>query len=115
MSDIKAGDLIQLMPSDGEKAPTHVLQTDRLKVVRLSLAAGKQIPEHQAQGEITVQCLAGRVDFIVKGEPRAMTPGSMLYLDPGEPHALNAIDDSVMLVTLAIIDPTKKITEIELQ
>ncbi len=115
MSAINAGELINLVPTGEEKVPTAILQTERLKVVRLTLPAGKEIPEHQAQGEITVQCLAGRVDFFVKGEPRAMSPGHLLFLEPGEPHALNAIEDSVMLVTLAIIDPSKKITEIDLQ
>jgi len=30
-----------------------------------------------------------------------MTPGKMLFLPPGELHSLNAIEDSIMLITKA--------------
>ena len=66
------------------------------------LPGGKEIREHQAKGDITVQCLEGQVDFQVAGEPRDLTPGAFLYLDTGAPHALKALDDSVLLLTIAL-------------
>src|SRR5690348_4952138 len=46
-----------------EARTATLVKTDELEVVRLVLAAGKEIPAHQVPGEITVQCLEGRVDF----------------------------------------------------
>ena len=71
------------------------------KVMRLILPAGKNIPEHKAPKEISVQCVAGTVDFTTMGKTHSMTASSLLHLPPGELHSLLAIEDSVMLITMA--------------
>ena len=40
-----------------------VIKTERMQVIRLVVPAGKEIPAHDAPGEITVQCVEGRVAF----------------------------------------------------
>lgn len=68
-------------------------------VYRMAFPAGKEIPEHDAPGEITVQCLEGRLEFTAGNQTVVMTPGSLLYLDATVRHALKAIEDSAVLVT----------------
>jgi len=66
------------------------------------LAAGKVIPEHQAPGEIIVQCLEGEVAFTACGKTETLEAGRMLYLSSAAPHALEARQDSSVLVTILL-------------
>ncbi len=54
---------------------------------------------------ITVQCLEGRVSFTAHGKTEQLVPGDFLYLAEAEPHALSAIDDSSLLVTILLPKP----------
>jgi len=81
---------------------TTLVKTDDLELIRLVLPAGKEIPMHQAHGEITVQCLEGRISFTAESKKQELLPGQLLYLRTGEPHALNAIEDSSVLVTILV-------------
>ena len=104
-----SGDLISLRPLGGklEGAPsTALLKTDRLELMRLVLMAGKSFPEHWVEGEITVQCLEGRIEFEARqeGSPirHTMDPGDLVYLAGGVPHAVRALEDSSVLVTVLL-------------
>lgn len=70
-----------------------------LELIRLVIPAGKEIPPHQAPGEITVQCLEGHVAFEHDGRAIDLQVGDLLHLCPQEPRALNGISDSSVLVT----------------
>lgn len=100
-----AGDLIDIKPL-GDALPrsaTHVLvRTPALEVIRLVVLAGKQVAEHRARGDITVQCLEGSVQFVLGGVPRRLDAGCLIYVPKGEPHALVGIDDASLLVTIAL-------------
>ena len=77
-----------------------VLKTEAMEAIRLVLPAGKQIAEHKAPGEITVQCLEGQVRLRARGKARTLRQNQMLYLETGEPHAVEAVEDSSVLVTI---------------
>lgn len=84
------------------EATRVLLKSPMLRVVRLSLPRGKEIASHTAPGEITVQCLEGRVGFECHGTTKELGRGDLLYLAAAEPHALLAHDDSVLLVTMSL-------------
>ena len=71
-------------------------------MLRLVVAAGTQIPRHQVPGEITVQCLDGQVIFDAGGTDRDLEAGDLLFLKGGTPHALRAVKDSSVLVTILL-------------
>lgn len=81
---------------------TTLAKTADLELIRLVLPAGKEIATHKAPGEITVQCLEGRVAFTAQGWTQELTPGQLLYLSAGEPHALRGIEASSVLVTILL-------------
>lgn len=76
-----------------------LVKTPSLEVRRLVLPMDRELPTHHANGEITVHCLSGRVRFTAHDEPRELRAGQMLWLEPKAPHALLALEDSVLLVT----------------
>ena len=100
----KPGAVIQLPLGavlSSSKTTTLVKSAD-LELIRLVLPAGKEIPTHKAPGEITVQCLEGRVAFTAEGKTQALTPGQLLFLAAGEPHAVKGLEDSSLLVTILL-------------
>jgi len=96
----KSGEVIDVRPTGNDKITTTLLKTDSVEVIRLVLPAGKIIPEHDVAGEITVQCLTGRVLFKSGGESRELTAGHLCFLTGGEPHAVEALEASCLLVTI---------------
>lgn len=77
-----------------------LLRTDGLEVIRLVLPAGKELPTHSAPGEMTVHCLAGQVAFTASDHMVPLHPGQLLSLTAGQPHAVRAVEDALLLVTI---------------
>lgn len=99
------GDVIDVRPLGAslETARTNtLLKTQAVEVVRLVMAAGKEIAEHKATGEITVQCLEGKIAFTALGKTEELAAGQMLYLAAGEPHSVRCIEDASVLVTILL-------------
>ena len=85
-----------------ESKTTVLVKTDTLEVIRIVLPAGKQLPPHRVEGEITVQCLEGRMAFDAEGTEHELAQGQMLYIAGGATHALRGITDSSVLVTILL-------------
>ena len=101
----KPGEVIDIRPLGSELAnarTTVLAKTETLEIIRLVIPSGKDIPEHKARGEITVQCLEGRVAFTVGETTRELEAGQLLYLPSGEPHSLHGMEDSSVLVTILL-------------
>ena len=102
---VSPGDVIDVRPLNAKlrESKTHtLLKTDDMEVIRLVMPAGKIIPEHKALGEITVQCLEGKIRFGCEGSQQILCAGEMLFLTAAQPHAVEAIEDSSILVTLLL-------------
>ena len=84
---------------------TAILKADQLEVVRIVLGAGKQLREHSAPGEITVQCIEGRIEFQTPAALHVLEAGDFIHLRGNEPHALKATVDSSALLTMCIAKP----------
>ena len=104
------GEVFDLCPH-GEAADqavtTSLIKTAGLQVLRVALAAGQGKPAHRVAGDITVQCLAGRVAVTALGATRELAAGQMLYLTGGEEHALSGVEDAALLVTILLRPPGK--------
>jgi len=101
----KPGDVIDVRPLGAALATTKtstLFKTERIEVVRLVMAAGKEITQHKAPGEITVHCLEGRIAFTALGKTQELTAGQLLYLGPGEPHSVKCLEDASFLLTILL-------------
>jgi quercetin dioxygenase-like cupin family protein len=99
-----SGEIVNLVLGDSlanTKSSTLVKTAD-LELIRLVLPAGKAIPTHKAPGEITVQCLEGRAVFTCGGKTQDLAAGQLLFLSAEQPHALQAIENSSLLVTMLL-------------
>jgi quercetin dioxygenase-like cupin family protein len=100
-----SGELIDVRPLSENLRRTGsktLVRAEHLEVFRLVLAAGKAAPEHKASGAITIQCLEGAVELEAHGRTQILRAGSMVYLSDAEPHAVKALEDSSLLVTVLL-------------
>ncbi len=79
---------------------TALVKTESLEVIRLVIPPGKEIPTHTTRGEITVQCVEGRVAFTTGDITHEMGAGQLLYLRSEQPHSVLGLDDASLLVTI---------------
>ena len=80
-----------------------LVKTDTLEVFRMVLRAGRSAPPHKVPGEITVQCIEGRIDVTAEGRSHVIGPGQLLYLSGGVTHGVVALEDASALVTIALV------------
>jgi quercetin dioxygenase-like cupin family protein len=100
-----SGELIDIRPL-GDALKTEqtkaLYKSQQLEVFRIVLLAGKSMPEHRVDGELTMQCLEGSIEFSVAGAAQLLRQGGLICLAGGVPHALKAVEDASVLVTLML-------------
>ncbi|MGE5622212.1 MAG: cupin domain-containing protein [Bacillota bacterium] len=98
-----SGELIDVRPL-GDKLPqspsTAFFRTDDLEVMRLVLPANKSVPEHHVAGPVTLFCLEGAVELQAHDKLQVLQAGQMVYLAGNVPHALRALENSSLLMTM---------------
>ena len=95
-------DITPLGPGVPDTASATLVRAEHLEVFRLVLPTGKATQEHKASGTITIQCLEGTVELDAHGRTQTMRPGSLVYLADSEPHAVRALEDSSLLITMLL-------------
>lgn len=94
------GDLLTLIPEGEALKSGTLIREAHAEVFRLVLQKGKHLAEHAAAGAITVQCVSGVIDMTALGKTQRMPAGTLVYLADREPHAVTAIEDSVLIVSM---------------
>ncbi len=89
------------------KLPGHGRHTETLareggtSLVMMAMEAGDAVKEHSAPGTVGVQCLRGHVALTARGQALELRPGQMAFLQPGVPHDLSALEQSVVVLTVS--------------
>lgn len=99
------GQIIDIQPLGerlaGEKTRA-LFKSDDLELMHLVLRAGQSLPPHQVPGDITIQCIEGRVEVEVDARATLLRAGQLLYLRGGALHAVTAVEASSVLVTVTL-------------
>ncbi|MBI3533241.1 MAG: cupin domain-containing protein [Burkholderiales bacterium] len=102
---VQSGEVVSVLPLGAQLASAKtmaLLKAEQLEVVRIVLRAGMALHEHSAPGEITVQCIEGRIEFDTPQGLQLLEAGDFIHLRRNEPHALRALVDSSALVTICV-------------
>ena len=85
-----------------ESVTSSLLKTSGLQLMRVVLQAGKRLPEHKVAGEISVQCLEGEALVTTPNRDCPLNAGHVVVLPAGEPHAVVAVTNASLLVTVLL-------------
>ncbi|GAA4884552.1 cupin domain-containing protein [Serinicoccus chungangensis] len=72
-----------------------------LRQTLIALRAGSSLDEHESPGEATLQVLHGRITLVAGQDRWNGSPGDLIPI-PDSRHALEAVDDSVVLLTVGM-------------
>jgi quercetin dioxygenase-like cupin family protein len=99
------GERVSVLPPDNtlaERKTSAIFKSRDLEVMRLVLSAGATVPPHSVGGDITLQCLKGAALITAsRGETR-LDAGELMFLLGGDVHAVRALSDCSLLVTIAL-------------
>lgn len=87
----------------GRNSKTLAKHSD-FRVVLNALGKGQRIQEHSAPSTISVQVLSGRLRMHVGRKLLDLPAGRLLVLERALPHDVEAVEDSVFLLTLSAPD-----------
>lgn len=87
--------------ASGRSAHTvHGGQDHALRQTLVALRAGSKLDDHENPGDATIQVLQGHVTLVAKQARWTGSTGDLLAV-PDARHSLEAIEDSVILLTVA--------------
>lgn len=86
--------------TNGHAART-LAKYDDLRVVLITLKPGARMEEHQARGRVSLQCLSGHVQLHLGDQQVDLPAGNLVGLEHWVTHDVQALEESVLLLTLA--------------
>ncbi len=85
-----------------DRLAVSLVKDGALNLLLMALKTGARLEEHHAKGPISVQLLSGRVRFGTAGLDVELSPGDVVALDRKIPHEVDALEESVILLTTSI-------------
>jgi quercetin dioxygenase-like cupin family protein len=99
----KPGDMLDLHPSTislDTKQLSVLVKTQDVEIIQLVVPKGSSIPTYEAEGEIILHCVEGRISLAVLGEPHELRAGQLLYLALNEPFSIEGLEHASVLATI---------------
>jgi quercetin dioxygenase-like cupin family protein len=97
----KAIDLAGMMEfQPGKVISATFVQNDAVSITLFAFAKGEGLSTHAASGDAMVYILDGTVELTIGGDKVTATKGQMVVMPANIPHALDAVDDFKMLLTV---------------
>lgn len=85
---------------EGSITSKVIMKTRGGNVTLFAFSRGEELSEHTAPFDALVQCLEGEVDVVLGGESNRLEVGEAILMPAGIPHAVRAISDMKMLLTM---------------
>jgi quercetin dioxygenase-like cupin family protein len=97
-------DEMKLVADELQRMPARVGRTlvkdGRLRVTLVGVKAGQGLPEHVAEGPVTIHVLEGAMDVEAVGKKWPLVAGGLLALDGGVTHSVVSRDGAIFLLTV---------------
>ncbi|QOP41479.1 cupin domain-containing protein [Sulfurimonas marina] len=84
-------------------------ETSFSKEIRICMAKDSVMQEHTAPDAITILIIKGRVRIDSLEESKELNNGDMVYFNAKVPHSLEALEDSVIRLTLSKHDSEQRV------
>lgn len=89
------------LPARQGRSARTLIKDGPLRVTLIVLGAGESIPEHQAEGPITVAPISGEIAFQTADGIEHLRPGDLLALGGGIRHSVESASGGAFLLTIA--------------
>lgn len=94
-------ELEKIRVRNADVGSTTLLKADTLRVVLMGMKAGARLHEHHADGRLLLQVLEGEVEFAAENQKQTLGAGTLASVEAMVPHAVVALRESVLLLTIA--------------
>lgn len=104
---VQSGEIINLEMLKGDMqvdASYALIKTEDMEVIRMALPAGKDIDEHHLDGEVSIQCLKGHIQFHIDDSVLDLKPEDWVFLQKKQPFSYTAKEDTILLATILFIN-----------
>lgn len=98
-----AGEVVDLAHTPSgtpQDQSTALFKTAGLEVIRRVLHSGQGVSTHRVDGPLVLHCLQGTVQVLLADVELTLAAGQLSHLAPLQPYALQAREDSVLLMTI---------------
>ncbi|MBH0054561.1 MULTISPECIES: cupin domain-containing protein [unclassified Salinibacterium] len=101
LTELAATELASAVASDNGRSALTICggRDAKLRQTLMALRAGEGLSEHSSPGEATLQVIVGHIALRSSDESWEGKPGDLLPI-PTEIHAVDALEDSVILLTV---------------
>ncbi len=77
-----------------------IIQKEKGNITLFAFDAGQKLSEHTAPFDAMVQVLQGRAEVVIDGKPSQLTADQSIIMPANIPHAVNANERFIMLLTM---------------
>ena len=81
----------------------HLVDEENLQITHLQIKKGEEVPSHKSDKNVVVVIYKGKVNFTGENGKEIIVPRDIITMDPDEMHALEALEDSDLMVIKARI------------
>jgi quercetin dioxygenase-like cupin family protein len=100
-NELKANSLVDMVEYQKDAIVSKTIIDKNTGTVTLfAFGIGQGLSEHTAPFDALVQVLDGEVEIRISGKPFHLKQGEMIIMPAHEPHALKAISNFKMLLTM---------------
>ncbi len=86
--------------ADTDHNSITVFKSDTTTIVLIGLHENAELKEHTAIGNISVQVLDGKINFLAEEKIFSLAKGQMITLEANVPHSVTALKESFFLLTM---------------
>jgi quercetin dioxygenase-like cupin family protein len=91
-------DLIQYQT--GSVVSRIIMKNASGSVTLFAFDEGQELSEHTAPFEALAHVLNGEAEIVISGMPHRLGPGDLMVMPANEPHAVKAVKQFTMLLTM---------------
>jgi quercetin dioxygenase-like cupin family protein len=88
--------------SSASRLSESLVKDAALNILLMVLKRGARLAEHRTKGPIALQVVSGAVRFAAGGRSATLEAGALAALDREVVHELEALEESVVILTTAI-------------
>ncbi len=78
----------------------RIIQKEKGNITLFAFDAGQKLSEHTAPFDALVQVMEGNAEVIIGGKPNQLAAGQSIVMPANIPHAVNANERFIMLLTM---------------